>query len=181
MMKLYLSKLFVTCPSIIQNNKKRIKILVLLIRVHVMNFSDLSLGQVVESEEWLVIDQEMVQLFADATGDHQWIHLDQARCKLESPFKTTIAHGFLTTSLMPKCFGELITVDPKTQTLLNYGVDSLRFLESVRIDDAIKYRFELIEVEEKPNGKLHKVKATVLIKDRKKPALVGVFLSLLIE
>jgi acyl dehydratase len=82
---------------------------------------------------------------------------------------------------MPKCFGELISINPKTQTLLNYGVDSLRFLESVRIDDAIKYRFELIEVEEKPNGKLHKVKATVLIKDRKKPALVGVFLSLLIE
>ncbi|GBL03215.1 MaoC family dehydratase [Glaciecola sp. KUL10] len=145
-----------------------------------MKFSDLTLGQIVESDQWLVISQEMIQMFADATGDHQWIHLDQERCKNESPFKTTIAHGFLTTSLMPKCFGELITIDPSRQTLLNYGVDSLRFLESVRVDDAIKYRFELIEIEQKPNGKLHKVKATVLIKGREKPALVGVFLSLLI-
>lgn len=146
-----------------------------------MNFSDLKIGQVLESKNWISIDQNMVQKFADATGDHQWIHLDQDRCKVESPFKTTIAHGFLTTSLMPKCFGDLVSIDPSTQTLLNYGLDSLRFLEPVRIDDQIKYTFELVEVEQKVNGKLFKVKASVAIKDRKKPALVGVFLSLLVE
>ena len=67
---------------------------------------DLAVGDILEQPEWLTVTQDMINQFADATGDHQWIHLNAARC--EKSFKTTIAHGFLTASLMPKAFAEVI-------------------------------------------------------------------------
>jgi len=145
-----------------------------------MQFSDLEVGQTIESKQWRVVSQDMIQQFAEATGDHQWIHLDQVRCELESPFQTTIAHGFLTSSLMPKSFADLVSVDPKKYTMLNYGVDALRFLEPVRSGDKVKYAFTLSSIEQKPLGRLYKVDASVAIDHRDKPAMVGTFLMLLI-
>lgn len=145
-----------------------------------MEFSQLTVGDDLPETTWFQITQQKINEFAVATGDHQWIHIDQERCAKESPFGTTIAHGFLSASLMPMMFEQVITVDPKQNTMLNYGIDSLRFLEPVRVDDFIKYQFKVAEIEQKPTGRLFKVAAQVDIRGRDKPALVGTFITLLI-
>jgi acyl dehydratase len=145
-----------------------------------MEFSQISVGDNLPETTWFKITQQKINEFAVATGDHQWIHIDQERCAKESPFSTTIAHGFLSASLMPMMFEQIITVDPTRNTMINYGIDSLRFLEPVRVDDYIKYQFTVADIEQKPMGKLFKVNAQVDIKNREKPALVGTFLTLLI-
>lgn len=139
---------------------------------------DLQVGDRLEQPEWLTVTQSMIDQFAEATGDYQWIHLDKARCKQESPFSTTIAHGFLTASLMPKAFSEVLEESDKIASTINYGIDSLRFLEPVRCDDSVKYQFELIETQAKPTGTLYKVAAQCLLKSSGNPALVGTFLML---
>ncbi|AEP29683.1 MaoC family dehydratase [Brumicola nitratireducens] len=146
-----------------------------------MEFSKLNVGDNLPETAWFKISQQKINEFAVATGDHQWIHIDKERCAKESPFGTPIAHGFLSASLMPMMFEQVITVDPARNTMLNYGIDSLRFLEPVRVDDEIRYQFKVTDIEEKPTGRLFKVTAQVNIKDRDKPALVGTFLTLLIE
>jgi acyl dehydratase len=139
---------------------------------------DLAVGDTLEQPEWLTVTQDMINQFADATGDHQWIHLDAARCEKESPFKTTIAHGFLTASLMPKAFAEVIAPSERIASMINYGIDKLRFLEPVKSNDAVKYRFKLVEITEKAQGKLYKVEASCLLKSNGSPALIGGFLML---
>lgn len=139
---------------------------------------DLAVGDVLTQSEWLTVTQEMINQFADATGDHQWIHLDSTRCQKESPFGTTIAHGFLTASLMPKAFSEVIAPSDKIASMINYGIDKLRFLEPVKSGDAVKYTFTLKEVVEKPQGKLFKVDGSCVLKSSGNPALVGSFLML---
>lgn len=145
-----------------------------------MNITQMQVGDSLSGEEFHQIDQAQIQQFADATGDHQWIHLDSERCKTQSPFKTTIAHGFLTLSLMPKMFAECVSVDAQKTTMINYGMDSLRFIEAVRVNDEIKYAFTLVDIESKDLGKLYKFEGKVTIKGRDKPALIGTFLSLVI-
>ena len=103
---------------------------------------DLSVGETLEQTGWLTVTQEIINQFAEATGDHQWIHLDAERCEKESPFKTTIAHGFLTASLMPKAFAEVISPSENIASMINYGIDKLRFLEPVKSNDAVKYQFQ---------------------------------------
>ena len=139
---------------------------------------DLSVGETLEQIGWLTVTQEIINQFAEATGDHQWIHLDAERCEKESPFKTTIAHGFLTASLMPKAFAEVISPSENIASMINYGIDKLRFLEPVKSNDAVKYQFKLVDVSDKPQGKLFKVEASCLVKSTGNPALVGCFLML---
>ncbi|WP_334018361.1 MaoC/PaaZ C-terminal domain-containing protein [Alteromonas sp. S015] len=139
---------------------------------------DLAIGDTLEQPEWLTVTQSMIDQFADATGDHQWIHLDTARCEKESPFNTTIAHGFLTASLMPKAFAEVIAPSEHIASMINYGIDKLRFLEPVKSNDAVKYQFKLVEISEKAQGKLYKVEASCLLKSSGNPALIGGFLML---
>lgn len=146
-----------------------------------MEITQLLVGQQLESPDYHVVTQDQINQFAEATGDHQWIHLDEARCAKFSPYKTTIAHGFLTVSLMPKMFAQCIEVNPKTTTMINYGMDTLRFVEAVRVNDSIKYVFSLVNIEDKPQGKLYKFEGQVVIKGRDKPALIGSFLSLIIN
>jgi len=138
-------------------------------------------GDSLGETDWMPISQIMINDFADATGDHQWIHVDAARCEQQSPFGTTIAHGLLSTALMPKCFYALIELDSSKQTLLNYGVDSMRFLEPVRVNDQIRYSVSLHSIEDKASGKLYRFDCEVQIKDREKPAMVGRFLMLLVS
>ena len=132
-------------------------------------------------ETWLKITQAQINQFAIATEDEQWIHVDEERCKKESPFKTTIAHGFLTISLLSKAFAKQIHIDPSKQTLINYGMDSLRFLEPVRSNDEIRFCFSLQDREVKTKGVLHKFNVRIEIKGRETPAAMGQFLVLLIE
>ncbi|MFT5277053.1 MAG: acyl dehydratase [Glaciecola sp.] len=145
-----------------------------------MDFSQLNIGDNLPETAWFQITQQKVNEFADATEDHQWIHIDAERCAKESPFQTTIAHGFLSASLLPMMLEQVITVDPTRNTMLNYGIDSLRFLEPVRVNDHIRYQFKVADIEQKASGKLYKIVVQVEIKERDKPALVGTFLTLLI-
>lgn len=141
---------------------------------------DLKVGDQLKQTQWMEITQEAVNQFADATGDHQWIHIDVARCQKESPFKTTIAHGFLTASIMPKAFEDVIEQDVRIPSILNYGINSLRFLEPVKVGESIQYQFQVSSITDKPMGKLFAFQAQCLIKGSEKPALVGEFLMLAI-
>ena len=140
----------------------------------------LDVGEQLEPSDWMKIDQARINLFAEATGDHQWIHLDVERCQKESPFKTTIAHGYLSVTLMPEAFYSMVQLDSSTQTVLNYGVDKIRFLEPVRVEDEIRFISTLARKETKAMGTLFSFDTQVDIKGRDKPALVGTFLMMLL-
>lgn len=146
-----------------------------------MDFIALKVGDTLTETPWFQVTQQQINEFADATQDHQWIHIDVERCAQESPFKTTIAHGFLSASLMPMMFEQVVSLDPTRNTMLNYGIDSLRFLEPVRVNDHIRYQFKVADIEQKASGRLFKFAVQVDIKERDKPALVGTFLTLLID
>ncbi|MFC4699599.1 MaoC family dehydratase [Glaciecola siphonariae] len=145
-----------------------------------MDISQLNVGDTLTSPEWFQLKQQTINDFAHATGDFQWIHLDNERCKQQSPFKTTIAHGFLTAALMPKMFAQCVSIDDSKVTMLNYGIDTLRYLEPVRVNDKIRFVFSLSDIEKKPMGNLHKFNTSVEIEGREKPALIGDFLMLVI-
>ena len=88
------------------------------------------LGEELGASEWLQVDQDRINLFADATLDHQWIHVDVERAKEESPYKSTIAHGYLTLSLLPYMWDQIIEVH-NIKMLVNYGMDKMRFGQPV--------------------------------------------------
>ncbi len=141
---------------------------------------ELTEGELLPASEWQAITQAQIDLFANATQDHQWIHVDPARCAKESPFGTTIAHGYLTVTLMPHSLYQAIAVDPKYPSLLNYGVDKIRFIEAVRVNDKIRFVSQLEKVEQKPSGKLFYFSSIAEIQGRDKPAMQGMFLTLLV-
>lgn len=141
---------------------------------------ELTLGEQLPTGDWISISQADINLFADATNDHQWIHVDQQRCKKESPFGTTIAHGYLTVTLMPNSLYQSIEPDPINKSLLNYGVDKIRFVEPVRVDDRIRFLSTLIKIEQKTSGMLFYFETIAEIEGRDKPAMKGVFLTLLV-
>ena len=141
---------------------------------------ELTLGEQLPTGDWISISQADINLFADATNDHQWIHVDQQRCKKESPFGTTIAHGYLTVTLMPNSLYQSIEPDPINKSLLNYGVDKIRFVEPVRVDDRIRFISTLIKIEQKTSGMLFYFETIAEIEGRDKPAMKGVFLTLLV-
>jgi acyl dehydratase len=139
---------------------------------------DRMLGQRLGTSDWFAIDQERVNRFADVTLDHQFIHVDPVRAQ-KTPFGGTIAHGFLTLSLLvPLCLGFI--PEPANRTLLvNYGFDKIRFVAPVRVGKRIRALGTLAEVtERKPNNLVMKMDVTVEIESEDKPALVAEWLSL---
>lgn len=140
---------------------------------------ELGLNEALPASDWIKISQTDIDLFAQATGDHQWIHVDPVRCSLESPFKTTIAHGYLTVTLMPKAFYQMFAPDPQYKTILNYGVDNIRFLEPVRVNDKIRFISTLTKVEQRQSGCLFYFATEAQIEGRAKPAMKGIFIMLL--
>jgi acyl dehydratase len=118
-----------------------------------MKLSDLKelVGKEVSVSEWILITQDRIQKFADATGDHQWIHVDAARCREESPFGTTIAHGFLTLSLAPMMLGPNIFMSD-TKLTVNYGLNKVRFIAPVPVDSKVRGRITLLKVEDVTGG-----------------------------
>ena len=145
------------------------------------NINQLEEGDALSPSPWLKIDQKMIDQFADATRDQQWIHVDAARCQQFSPFKSTIAHGLLSTALMPAMFYEMIEIDSSRQTLLNYGIEKLRYLEPVKVDSEIRYKVLLASKQQKKTGVLYRFDCEVEIKGSEKVAMVGSFLMLLVE
>ena len=131
-------------------------------------------GEQLPVGDWITITQDDINLFAKATNDHQWIHVDPVRCEKESPFSTTIAHGYLTVTLMPNSLYQSIQPDPTYRSLLNYGVDKIRFIEPVRVNDKIRFVSTLLKTEQKSSGKLFYFETTAEIEGRSKPAMKGV-------
>jgi acyl dehydratase len=108
-------------------------------------------GTEVAVSDWFAISQERIDKFADATSDHQWIHVDVERCKRESPFGGPVAHGFLTLSLLPAMFENAVRmVDVKMA--LNYGLNKVRFPSPVPVDSRLRARLTLASVEQIEDG-----------------------------
>jgi acyl dehydratase len=104
-------------------------------------------GNEVAISEWMTMTQDRVNQFAEATDDSQWIHVDVERAQRESPFGTTIAHGYLTLSLIPKLF-ESVVILPQGKMSINYGLNKVRFPSPVRVGSRLRGRFKLLEIEE---------------------------------
>jgi len=134
-------------------------------------------GQEVAVTDWFTMTQDRVQQFADATLDHQWIHVDVERAKRESPFKTPIAHGFLTLSLLAHFMEEAVTIKQKFSLAVNYGINKMRFVSPVKVGARIRARFVLAAAKDvEPNGLEAQYNATVEIEGSEKPACVAEWL-----
>ncbi|WP_284990920.1 MaoC family dehydratase [Arthrobacter sp. efr-133-TYG-120] len=125
--------------------------------------------------EYIEITQEQINKFADATGDDQWIHVDPERAK-DGPFGATIAHGFLTLSLIIPFWGELFDVDGVT-TKVNYGLDKVRFTSPVKVGSRIRMQATIAEVTEVKGGAQIKVANAIEIEGQERPAVVAEFLA----
>ena len=135
-------------------------------------------GQELGTSEWVEIDQQRVDTFADATGDHQWIHVDVERAK-DGPFGGTIAHGYLTLSLVPWLGSKVFSFDTPGAKL-NYGVNKVRFPHPVLVGSRIRATVTLGEVTDIPAGKQATVRYTVEIDGADKPACVAESVVLLL-
>jgi acyl dehydratase len=123
------------------------------------------------TSSWLTISQERITRFADATDDHQWIHVDPERAAA-GPYGSTIAHGYLTLSLISGMLFELITVDGNP-TIINYGLDRVRFLNVVRVDSRVRASVQLTSVTPVESGARVTATVTIEIDGEPKPALVA--------
>lgn len=106
------------------------------------------LGKEIGVSDWFSVTQERIAKFAKATEDHQWIHLDAERAKKESPYKTTIAHGFLTLSLISHLMKQALQIRSGVRMAVNYGLNRVRFPSPVRSDSRIRARFTLVSLNE---------------------------------
>ena len=139
-----------------------------------------SAGTELEPSDWLLIDQERINCFADATNDHQFIHVDAEKAAA-SPFGTTIAHGFLSLSLLSHLVGQTMLVPEGTVMGINYGSDKVRYLQPVKVNSRVRSKATIMEITEKPGGQLLvKISVTVEIENEKRPALIAEILSLYI-
>ncbi|MGB3846948.1 MaoC family dehydratase [Sphingopyxis sp. YF1] len=135
-------------------------------------------GQSLGTSEWLLVDQDMINKFADATGDHQFIHIDEEKAKL-TPFGGTIAHGFLTLSLFPVLMAKSDCPRPAGVKMgVNYGGNKVRFLAPVRSGKRVRGHFKLLELDEKRPGQWQQtLEFTVEIEGEEKPALMAEWIS----
>ena len=136
--------------------------------------ADVAVGDL-GATDWLLVDQERVNTFADATGDHQWIHVDTERAA-NGPFGGTIAHGLLTLSLLPQFQFQLIQVDNIAMGI-NYVYNKIRFLNPVRVGSRLRARAEVTHVEQKPGAVDVTILTTVEIEGVDKPACVAESIS----
>lgn len=128
--------------------------------------------------DWLVVDQERIDLFAEATGDHQWIHVDEERAQ-DGPFGTTIAHGFLTVSLLPWFNTQCFTLETPGARL-NYGLNRVRFPHPVPVDSRLRSHVSFGDVTELPAGQQLIIRHTLEIEGVDKPACVAEVVVLLL-
>ena len=128
-------------------------------------------GQDIGSSDWLLIDQARINRFAEATGDHQWIHVDPVRAAA-GPFGTTVAHGFLTLSLVPMMFAGAFEIDDQRMGI-NYGLNRVRFTSPVPVGGRVRGQFRLLAYEPLEGGAQLTVLATVELEGSPKPACVA--------
>jgi acyl dehydratase len=129
-------------------------------------------GKQLGASEWLQVDQDRINSFADATLDHQWIHVDTARAAKESPYKSTIAHGYLTLSLLPHMWNEIIKVN-NLKMMVNYGMDKMRFGVPVITGSKIRLVASLERIENLRGICKAYIDFKIEIEGQRKPALQG--------
>jgi acyl dehydratase len=123
--------------------------------------------------EYHTITQEQINKFAEATLDYQWIHLDSKRAKTESPFGNTIAHGYLTVSLLPYLWGQIVSIQ-NLKMQVNYEIESLRFNQAVEVNSAVRLKAKLQSLKNLRGIAKAQIEVTLEIKEIKKPAFTGI-------
>jgi acyl dehydratase len=123
------------------------------------------------TSSWVVVGQRQIDMFAEATGDHQWIHVDRAAAA-QGPFGQTIAHGYLTLSLLPALVAELLEVTDQSMGI-NYGIDRIRFTQPVPSGSRVRLRARLLGGERRQDGVLYRIGVEIEIEGVERPALVG--------
>ncbi len=138
------------------------------------------IGKALPTSDWITVSQEMINDFANATLDTQWVHVDVERAKRESPFKSTIAHGFMSVALLSKFLEDLIQVD-SIKLGLNYGLNSVRFMNPVPVNSNLRLKSTVKNIEDHKHGVKVSFSCTIEIEGEEKPACVAEFLTLLFE
>ena len=134
-------------------------------------------GRELEPSDWVTVDQAMIDKFADATGDHQWIHVDTARAKREMPGGMTIAHGYLTLSLLPQMIYQSYTITGRGRSI-NYGSDKVRFTAPVPAGSRVRLRMTFRAVDDTPDGGVRIVSDCLMeLEGAERPALVAEVIS----
>ncbi len=138
-------------------------------------------GKSFPTSDWLTITQEMIDDFSRATGDFQWIHTDPEKAAMHSPYKKTVAHGFLSVSLLSRLLGECVRVR-SVKLGLNYGLNKVRFPAPVPVDSRVRLSGKVSRIEPYPRGGLKITwDCTLEIEGQHKPACVAEFVSLMFE
>ena len=130
------------------------------------------LGKELGVSNWHTINQPQINLFADATLDHQWIHTEPEKAATESPFKATIAHGYLTLSLIPYLWKQVVSIQ-NLKMEINYGIEKLRFAQPVIVDSEVRLVVKLAAIANLRGITKASIGISLEIKDQKKPALTG--------
>ena len=136
-------------------------------------------GKELGVSNWVTVDQARIDQFAECSGDRQWIHVDVARAKRESPYRAPIAHGYLTLALVAPLQMEIGAVPADSAAAFNYGLDKVRFLAPVKAGDRVRLRVVLVNVEQKGGGVVLKTSNTLEIEGSDKPALIAESLALI--
>lgn len=134
-------------------------------------------GEDLGASEFFRITQAQIDLFADATYDHQWIHTNPERAKVEGSFGNTIAHGYLTLSIVPHLWDQIVRVE-NLKMMINYGIENLRFAQAVTVDSEVRLVAKLKNVANLRGTVKAEVEVKLEIKDQKKPAFTGVLVFL---
>ncbi len=139
------------------------------------NYDDFAamLGKRLGVSDYVELTQDRINLFADATLDHQWIHVNPEKAAVESPFKSTIAHGYLTLSMLPHLWNQIIEVN-NLKMMVNYGMDKMKFGQAVKSGESIRLVTDLQSIANLRGTVKAEIKFAIEIKDQKKNALEGV-------
>ena len=135
------------------------------------------IGQELGVSDYVELSQDRINLFADATLDHQWIHVNEEKAKAESPFKSTIAHGYLTLSMLPYMWNQIIEVN-NLKMMINYGMDKMKFGQAVLAGQSIRMVASLHSLQNLRGVAKAEIKFTIEIKDQPKKALEGIAIFL---
>jgi len=148
-------------------------------KTHFKNLDEMGkcVGKELGISDWIEITQDKISVFAKITEDEQWIHLDEEKCAKESPYKTTIAHGFMILSLASRFSYDTVTIG-SVKMGVNYGVDKVRFMSATPSGGFVRGRVSLLEFEIKPGGAKYKLGITVELKGQKKPVCVAETLAI---
>lgn len=151
-------------------------------KLHFKNITEFKsmIGRELPNSDWITITQEMINDFANATLDKQWVHVDEERAAIESPFKCTIAHGFMSVSMLSKMLGDIIAID-SVKMALNYGLNTVRFPHPVPVNSRLKMISSIKNIEDQKQGVKITFSCKVVIEGIEKPACVAEFLGMMFE